>query len=178
MATIFFRSLCLFVIGATCILAQALEKDFIDNLPPIDFRIGSKFRVHNSYFRITPNKVLPISIAIANYDKIRSISLHIVASSESGDPSYIPNGFNMLGKNPTDKMKINIDECKIIRTKIRINTHKYQQLTVIVLDENNLILNSHRIFINHPKYSDSSIWKYMPFDEKKLCVFRPPNARY
>jgi hypothetical protein len=141
---------------------------------PIEKNMGSKFMLDDGVFRIEANKILPISFVLLNHDKPKQLSLHITVMEHPGFPTPIQNGFQVLGKNPTLKQKAEPFESKLFRINIRINSEKYQFLQVKILDESDTILDSFHIVVNDPKYSDSTIWKYRPFDESKLFNFTIP----
>jgi hypothetical protein len=146
---------------------------------PFEIRIGSIYSVDGgSALRIKSGEILPVSIAIKNNNIPKQISLLFkeVNDEKISPVKPIPNGFEILNKNPSEKIDLDAHECKIFKANIKINSDKQQCVHIYIYTENYEFFRVVFISINNPQNAKR---RYIPFDESKLCNFDDdPNIEW
>ena len=123
--------------------------------------------------KINANMILPLTIAVKNNEKPRSIYLLLreIIDEKLIPTNYVPvdNGYQVLDSNPSDVVYMNAEECKLFKFIIQINTEQYQCFEAVVINQDNdKELRAIRIHINNPKYSNRDL---IPYDESALCNY-------
>ena len=162
-----------FLLGSLAMFGQWWE--YHGGYDPVEMQVGSPFDIGGEY-KIDANNILPLSISVKNNELPRSIYILFtdMVPEYIKPTNYTPveNGYFFLSENPSQVVYMDVNEIKLFRFQIQINSDKFQIFEAILFDSsNNNQLHSFGVYINNPKYNHRD---YITFNEADLCNFDFP----